>query len=236
MKKTDLKDFLLSGRILNLLGKRKYFSLEDVHSVLPSRYSSLKQATLNHYLVDLMKQGNVHGAGRGWYSVIAQPFEADRTAVQELIALIGKKYPLLTFSSWSTEQLKMHMHHMLSKFVTFLFTDRDSMASVYDFLKDAGYDAWLNPRGKDAGRFVIGKKTVVIRPSISREPVDGHVARIEKILVDLLVEARELKLMDVEECYRVRSNVLESGRVDIATLLSYAKRRKLRVEKGSFMV
>lgn len=234
MKKTDFKDYLLSGKFLKLIGKQKYFSLEDVRSMLPLRYSSLKQATLNHYLVELIKQGNVYGAGRGWYSVIAQPFEADRTAVHGLITLIRKKYPLLTFSSWSTEQLKTHMHHMLSKFVTFLFTDRDSMTSVYDFLKDAGYDAWLNPRGKDAGRFVIGKKTVVIRPSVSREPVDGHVARIEKILVDLLVEVRELKLMDAEEYYHVRFDVLESGRVDIATLLSYAKRRKLRVEKGSF--
>jgi hypothetical protein len=40
--------------------------------------------------------------------------------------------------------------------------------------------------------------------------------------------------MDTEEYYRLRSDVLGSGRVDIATLLSYAKRRKLRVEKGSF--
>ncbi len=234
MMKTDLKDFLLSGRFLSLMGKRKYFSLEDVRSVLPSQYSSLKGETLNRYLVEVMKQGNLHGAGRGWYSVIDRPFEVERSAVQGIIALIEKKYPLLTFSCWSTEQLKTHMHHMLSKFVTFIFTNRDSMASLYDFLKDEGYDTWLNPHGKDAERFSIGKKTVVIRPDVSREPVDGHLARIEKILVDLLVEARELKLMDTEEYYRLRSNVLESGRVDIATFLSYAKRRKLRAEKGSF--
>lgn len=108
------------------------------------------------------------------------------------------------------------------------------MGSAYDFLKDAGYDVWLNPRGKDAERFAVGKKTVVIRPNISREPADGHAARVEKILVDLLIEARDLRLMDIEEYYRLRSDVLGSGRVDIATLLSYAKRRKLRVEKGSF--
>ena len=234
MNKTDFKDFLLSGRFLNLMGGRKYFSLEDVRSVLSPRYSSLKRATLNRYLVELMKQGNVHSAGRGWYSVIARPFEVDRSAVQGIISFIEKKYPLLLFSSWSTEQLKTHTHHMLSKFVTFIFTDRDSMGSVYDFLKDAGYDVWLNPRGKDAERFAVGKKTVVIRPNISREPVDGHAARVEKILADLLIEARDLMLMDMEEYYRLRSDVLGSGRVDIATLLSYAKRRKLRVEKGSF--
>lgn len=233
--KTDLKDFLLSGRFLSLMGKRKYFSIEDVRCVLSSQYSSLKEMTLRRYLVELMKQGSVYGAGRGWYSTVAHPFEADRLAIQGIIVLIEKKYPLLTFSCWSTEQLKTHMHHMLSKFVTFIFTDKDSMAGVYDFLKDKGYDVWLNPRGKEAERFALGKKTVVIRPGISREPVDGHIARMEKILVDLLVESRQLKLMDTEEYYRLRSNVLESGRVDIATLLSYAKRRKLRVENGSFM-
>ncbi len=101
---------------------------------------------------------------------------------------------------------------------------------MYDFLKDSGYDVWLNPRGNDARKFIIGEKTVVIRPTITRERSSGHAADIEKTLVDLLVEASDLKLMDEDEHSRILGNILASGRVDVGALINYAKRRKLKTE------
>lgn len=120
---------------------------------------------------------------------------------------------------------------MLARFAAFVYVDRDAMSGIYDFLKDSGYDVWLNPRGNDARKFSIGEKTVVIRPAISRERSSGHFADIEKILVDLFVEAADLNLMDEDEYYRVFGNVLAAGWIDIGTLLNYAKRRKLKTEQ-----
>lgn len=104
------------------------------------------------------------------------------------------------------------------------------MSGIYDFLKDFGYDTWLNPRGNNARKFSIGDKTIVIRPAISRESSSGHFADIEKILVDFLVEASALNLMDDDEYYRLLDNVLMAGRIDIGALLNYARRRKLKTE------
>ena len=72
---------------------------------------------------------------------------------------------------------------MLARFVTFVYVNRDAMGGVYDFLKDTGYDVWLNPRGNDARKFSIGEKTVVIRPTITRERSSGHVADIQAFLM-----------------------------------------------------
>lgn len=144
--------------------------------------------------------------------------------------MLEKKYPLLSFSIWSTEQLKSFAHHILSQFVMFVYADRDAMSGIFDFLRDIGYDAWLNPRGNDTQKFSVGKKTVVIRPSISRESSNVHFANIEKMLVDIFIEARALNLMDEDEYFRIFDNVLESGRVDIGKLLNYARRRKLKTE------
>ncbi|MFH1969378.1 MAG: DUF6577 family protein [Verrucomicrobiota bacterium] len=55
----------------------------------------------------------------------------------------------------------------------------------------------------------------------------GVYAAIEKILVDLYVEAENLNLMDRDECQRMQKNAIESGRVEVATMIRYAKRRKL---------
>jgi hypothetical protein len=226
INKTDFKDLLKNEIEKKLKGHQQYFSREDLRNLV----SEIHLGTFNKYLVDFGKEGILFGAGRGWYSFIKQSFELDQRPVKKIIAAMEKKYPLLSFSVWSTEQLRSFAHHMLARFVTFVYVDRDAMGGVYDFLKDTGYDVWLNPRGNDARKFSIGEKTVVIRPTITRERSSGHAAAIEKILVDLLVEASDLKLIDEDEHSRILGNVLAAGRVDVGALLNYAKRRKLKTK------
>ena len=231
MNKTDFKDSLRNEIIKRLKANQRYFSRGELCKLLFKDYSFIQPRTLNRYLAEFNKEGILYGAGRGWYSFIKQPFELEQQPVKKIVATLDKKYPLLSFSVWSTEQLKSFAHHMLTRFAAFVYTNRDTMSGIYDFLKDAGYDVWLNPRGNDARKFSIGVKTIVIRPVISRERSSGHFADIEKILVDLFVEAAALNLMDEDECYRIFGNVLASGRADIGALLNYARRRKLKTEQ-----
>lgn len=227
MNKIDFKDLLRNEIEKKLNGNRRYFGREDLRNLIPE----VRPGTLNRYLVDFNKEGILYGAGRGWHSFVKQSFELDRQPIKKIATEIEKKYPLLSFSVWSTEQLKSSAHHMLTRFVTFVYLDRDAMSGVFDFLKDSGYDVWLNPRGNDARKFTIEEKTVVIRPAISRERSSGHLAYIEKILVDLFVETSALNLMDEDEYCRILENVLMAGRIDIGALLNYAKRRKLKTER-----
>ncbi len=227
INKTDFKDLLKNEIDNKLKGRQQYFSRADLRNLVPN----VHLGTFNKYLVDFGKEGILYNAGRGWYSFIKQAFELDRGPVKKIIMAMEKKYPLLSFSVWSTEQLKSFAHHMLARFVTFVYVDRDAMSGAHDFLKDSGYDVWLNPRGNDVRKFSIGEKTVVIRPTITRQRSSGHMADIEKILVDLLVEASGLKLMDEDEHSRILGNVLAAGRVDVGALLNYAKRRKLKTEE-----
>ncbi len=225
--KIDFKDLLKNEIEKKLKENRRYFSRDDLcDPILAGR-----SGTLNRYLVDFNKNGILYGAGRGWYSFVKQSLELDQQPVKKMVSSLEKKYPLLSFSVWSTEQLKSFAHHMLTRFVTFVYVNRDAISGIYDFLKDSGYDVWLNPRGNDARKFSIGEKTVVIRPAISRESSCGHFANIEKILVDLFVEATALNLMDEDEYYRILRSVLTAGRADIGTLLNYARRRKFKTEE-----
>lgn len=229
--KTDFKDLLKNEITKRLKENRRYFSREELCNFISEGGSSVQSGTLNRYLVDFNKEGVLYGAGRGWYSFIKESFKLEQRLVKRIVTTLEKKYPLLSFSVWSTEQLKSFAHHMLTRFAAFVYVDRDAMDGIYDFLKDSGYDVWLNPRGNDARKFSIGEKTIVIRPVISRERSSGHFADIEKILVDLFVEAAALNLMDEDEYYRIFGSVLMAGRVDIGALLNYAGRRKLKTEQ-----
>ncbi len=230
MNKTNLKNFLRKEISEKLNKNQRYFSRNELWGFASQSRSSARPRTLNRYLVDFCKEGVLYGAGRGWYSFIKQPFELDLLPVKKISAILEKKYPLLSFSVWSTAQLKSFAHHMLTRFVAFVYVERDAMNGIYDFLKDSGYDAWLNPRRKDSRIFSAAEKTVVIRPAISRERSRGHYADIEKALVDLFVEAAALNLLDEEEYYRILGSVITAGRVNIGALLNYARRRKLNAE------
>ena len=143
--------------------------------------------------------------------------------VQEL----NKTFPLLDFSCWSTEQINAAMHHLLSRFVTFVNVEADSMESVWEHLRDAGWDAWLNPRGAEAARFAVREGTLVVRRESRKSPSKESFAPIEKLLVELCFEARDLQLMALSDFHSMLANLAGTRRIQMATLLSYAAERKL---------
>ncbi|MBI1783790.1 hypothetical protein HYR69_01480, partial [Candidatus Sumerlaeota bacterium] len=141
---------------------------------------------------------------------------------------LEKRFPLLDFSCWSTAQVARYAHHQLARFVSFVHCERDAMAAVADALRDAGWQAHLNQTRKEAAKsFRVEERTVIIRPAISRAPVEGKYATIEKILVDLYVEAQSLPILDLGEFHRLVANLAGQERISVGTLVHYAARRKV---------
>lgn len=187
--------------------------------------------TVKQTLNQLIKEQNIYTAGKGWYSTIASVYSLDTEPIDPFIEMMAVKYPLLPFCCWSTGQLRSHAHHMLSRYVTFLYLDRDFMPDIFEYVRTTDYHAYLNPTRKEAKKnFRIETNTLVIRPSISRQPQDIHYATIEKILVDLLVESENLWIMEKSEYNRIFNNLLFRNRIDVSLLLKYSQIRKVRPE------
>jgi hypothetical protein len=72
-------------------------------------------------------------------------------------------------------------------------------------------------------------QTVILRPFISsREPKNQCFTKIEKILVDLLMETKRVNLMDREEFQKIISNIILNYRINMAEMFDYAERRKIK--------
>jgi hypothetical protein len=225
-KRTELKSFLREVCLPDLKAKYTYFNAETLRAYLDGQRVSWTAATLNRYMMELTEGGFVFDAGRGWYSSLAEPFVLDAAPVQELITLLEKRFPLLEFSCWSTRQISSYGHHLLAKFVTFVHTERDAMESVHEFLREAGFESHLNPRGETARKFTIRDRTVVVRSKVARQPVVEHTVPIEGLLVELFVESRNLSLMDDAEFFSVFKNLTSQTRVPLSLLIDYARERK----------
>jgi hypothetical protein len=141
-----------------------------------------------------------------------------------------EKFPLLEFSCWSTEQLKGFFHHLPTQFVIFIYTDKDFLQSVKDFLIENDYNVYLNPHKIEVEKFVeLKTQTIILRPSVSsRVSKEKNLTKIEKILVDLFMEMKKINLIDQEEYIKIISNIVLNYRINMAETLDYAVRREVK--------
>lgn len=224
----DGKAYLAAQALPAMTEQHKYFSLDALKQYLVKQKLTYAPETVNAYVSQMKREGKIFSAGRGWYSSIANPFEMDPKPVAALVADIGKRFPWLEFACWSTGQLNPYLHHTLGKPVPFVYVERDAMSSVFDGLEEMGYRAYLNPTRREAAKsFVVTDKTVVIRPAVTKAPVDGHYARIEKMLVDLHVELETFPLLEPGEFREAAQSLVSQRRIDLAKLLMYAAQRKV---------
>jgi len=223
------KDLLRDGILAELGRRNPYISLDAIRAELTARRFDLETDTLQRYLHEFVAAGFIHDAGRGWYSTLAQRLVLDRAHIAPVVTLIEQAFPLLTFAVWSTQQINPWMHHLLGKFVTFVYVEKDTVGAVWELLKEKGYDAHRDPTKKEATKnFAVHDNTIVVRAGgISQAPVDGHYATPEKLLVDLVAEADALPLIERAELDGVFSGAIGSGRIDMPVLLKYSSRKRL---------
>jgi hypothetical protein len=202
-----------------------YFTRGSIQAAVEAAGLALKRPTLAVYLNQAVKQGLIHDAGRGWYSRLAEPVKLDLHTCAKLVRLIGKKFPLLDFHCWSTAQVNPWMHHLIGKGVAFVNVDAEALEPVWETLKDAGYDAHLNPTGKAKEQFSVRENTIVVRRRVQGAPEEEHFSRIETVLVDLFLESERLNLMDREEFRQMARKTVSSGRIRISEFAAYATNR-----------
>lgn len=217
-----------SDQVLGGLKERSaYFSRDSIQTAADEAGLALKKSSLPVYVNQAVKQGILHDAGRGWYSRLAEPFVLNTKSISALVKTLEKSFPLLDFTVWSTAQVQSYGHHLLGKFVSFVHTERDAMTSVADRLRDEGWEVEVNPRGAVAKSFSIrSERSVVIRPRTTTQPCEGHLVSPEGLLVELFVEARALNLLDTGEYLKLFANLADSQRLQMATLLDYARERR----------
>ena len=222
----------LSFKVLGALKERSaYFSYEEIQTAVREENLPLQDASLRVYLTEATKQGVIHDAGRGWYSRFSNPVALDPQPVAGLIRTVEKAFPLLDFTVWSTAQINPWMHHLLAQPVALLHADAGTLESVGDILRNQGWSVAVNPPPSVAAKAVRpGEKMVVLRPALSKEPsAEGRQAPIEKILVDLVVEAPLLALMDTSEAQAVAQNVIAEHLVQVSVMQRYADSRRIKL-------
>lgn len=223
-----MKDLLRDRIIPELSARAPYFSIRAIHAALEMVRCPLEPVTLNRYMHELTEAQFTYDAGRGWYSNLSATFALDTKPVADLAALLQEQFPFLKFACWSTDQVRPFMQHLLARNIQFVSAESHTLASIAEFLESSGFTIYVDPAKAEARRHgQFKERTVLLRPSHSKEPSAHPFARIEKLLVDLREEVDYLRLIDVSEYHHLLNEAVRQGRVQMAALLSYAQAKRI---------
>jgi hypothetical protein len=225
----NFKSILFNRVLPELKTASPYFTVAAIKQRAQALDSEINLDSLAVYLTEATASGLINDAGRGWYSRLSERVPLDAKPIAKLIRAVEKAFPLLDFTVWSTAQINPWMHHLLAQPVAFLHAPADALESVGDKLRELGWEVAVDPGKKEGPKIVRpGEKMVVLRPTLTKQPASqGRQDAVEKVLVDLMAEARRLSLMDQSEAEGVVREILSRHLVQVSEMQSYAKFRKL---------
>jgi len=206
-------------RLLQQLSdERPYISFVQIKEACGADQIIENHDTLKGYLREAVKLGILHDAGKGWYTRLKKTAKLELDRSNPLPDLLKKRFPLLPFYHWSTQQVNPWMHHLLGKFVDFVFVDAEGAEDLAEYIRDhTEWNVILNPTAKSASTSSFREMTVVVR-SIRREFDPETEPTVETLLVDLFTENNRLQLMDLAEFQQMALNLITSAAIDVARL------------------
>lgn len=231
--KPSKKNTLEKKILPKLKEKYTYFSYEDIRTAFENNTGEkLSNTTLKIYISKLTEQGVLFDAGKGWYSSLEVPLVLDDKPLQPIKSFLNDKFPLLETACWSTQQINPFMHHLLSKFTTFVYAPRDAMDVVGEALRDAGHSVLVNPGKQEIEKqYPSLNSPIIMRPFSEEESsLTSNNTRLEWVLINFLFENKRLLITSQEEAKTAANKAVMQGRANIAQLASYAKRKRINID------
>lgn len=223
-----MSDNSLTKMIRLAVDKYGYINTSRLKKYLLNAHVSFSDPVLRQTVHRLMKRRNIYDAGQGWYSSLETEYSLHTAPVEEDVEVLEEEFPFLEFCVWSNQQIASHYHHLPTKFLIFIHTEKNTQEAVFNFLLSQEKHAYLDPKTTNMQNFHQKKYTYIVRSSIPRQPCSNHFATVEKILVDLHVENEKFNLMGEEEFRTILFNIAAPARIQVSRLLSYSHERNRR--------
>lgn len=220
----------LFRRLRELATAQPYISFDRIKETAQSAKLIDSIPTLKDYLTEAVTKGILHDAGKGWYSRLSEPARLDWDDSNPLPRILAERFPLLPHFVWSSQQVNPWMHHLLGRFVNFIYVDADGAEDVCEFLEGHAWAVTLNPTKKTGQNFHARQKNAVVR-GLRRAIDPENEPTPEGLLVDLYMENERLGLMDKAEYQEMALNLCSHCRIDMARLLHLLGDRKKSPEE-----
>lgn len=220
--------------ILSYASSRKEFSVDELWEWISQR-REIVRSTLYITLSRLVAKGEINKVAHGIYAM-AKGKSYFRAVLEEqeihIAEILKNKYPFAPFCIYNGKSLVPLQHHLSENNVTYVETDRSAMEAVFNTLKDAGYEVWLNPSEDITYKYIdLRKPVIIVKPLVTEAPTEKinniNVPTLEKLLVDIKKD-EDFAYLQGSEAQRMWEIGESLYNINPSRLKRYAKRRGLK--------
>jgi lambda repressor-like predicted transcriptional regulator len=211
------------------------FSKEELWEFI-SKQSGISRNTFNVTLARMVSKGELIRLERGRYmnssnKVSFIPIVKENE--MKIAEILKNKFPLAIICIYNGLSLSTLQHHLSENNVTYVEVDRCVMESVFNSLKDLGYNVWIEPDSDIIYKYIdLKDNVVIIKPLVTESPlqkINGvYAPTLEKLLVDINKD-KDFYYLQGLEAKRMYENANSLYNINPSRLKRYAKRRGLKL-------
>lgn len=217
--------------LLSRISTAEKFSRQDYILAYKDQFGESNIYTIEYALRKAVSEGEIIHVGRDQYAVSDKrrnyQYKYSEAAVQ-IASVIRKEYPNVDFRVFELTQLNAFVNHLLAHNTIFVSVENDVIDFVFDTLRNE-YPGrvMLKPKIEEYYRYLVDDQIVILRLPTETPKGTGEVwhSRIEKILVDIVVDKLLAKIVSPSEYKTIFTEAYERYLIDENTMFRYANRK-----------
>ena len=227
--------------VSSAFSNKPMFTRSELKAYIRTQRPMLKDSTFRWLLYSLCQERIIQHVAHDIYRMYAgdgslQDYNADLSADATAIrAFLIRRFPLLTFIVWETRAFNEFANHQTVRNYIFIEVEKPLGESVFDAIHEESKHTVLYKPGEKEISLYSGKVTVPVLELTSEAPVEGHNARIEKLLVDLFANKLLSQIVSRGDYPGIYEEAFARYNINYNVMLRYARRRNKHEEIKSFI-
>ena len=240
-------DKLHSKSIIEHFKNKTVFETQDIIDFYEQFEKEIKPATINWRVYTLVQEGHLQRIGRGKYKVGEgrKYFPEISLHTKSIFKKLKAAFPFSNFCVWDTSVLNEFMQHQHNKFFILVETDKETINSVFYFLRDAESfrrkkSVFIDPSKDILEKYIVNEKEVIIVKSLVSEAPTQNInkietATLEKILVDVFCDDVIFSAQQGAEKRIIFEEAFNKYTINQSKMLRYADRRRRKKELSNLI-
>ena len=228
------------NRITIFLKENPSFTTKDFVGMVKESQAAYSDRKAYRMLQDLQDDGRIMKVGRGHYSKtsLKSPYRFKASSLMdELVNLIDKEYPLITYQTWELYQWNEFVNHQLAHNAYFIEVERGLETTVFDMLLEKYPRVLLDPDMEEYYRY-RADDMIIVQKLISGAPAPqpgSKQASLEKLLVDIFSRKLTGQLIERAEYRQIYEDAFGKYAINELAFFRYAGRRHLKSDIRKFI-
>ncbi|MBQ7247778.1 MAG: hypothetical protein IJS22_06795 [Lachnospiraceae bacterium] len=228
------------NQITIFLKENPSFTTKDFVGMVKESQAAYSDRKAYRMLQVLQDDGQIMKVGRGHYSntSVKSPYHFKASSLMnELVSLIDKEYPLITYQTWELYQWNEFVNHQLAHNSYFIEVESGLETTVFDMLLEKYPRVLLDPDMEEYYRY-RADDMIIVQKLISGAPAPqpgSKQASLEKLLVDIFSRKLTGQLIERAEYRQIYEDAFGKYAINELAFFRYAGRRHLKSDIRKFI-